>query len=273
MNDQLAIIVTVYNNYAVLEDFFSTLSKQTNINFHIFISDASPQKQKIETNLPFSLYSIENKGYSHGVNEGIREARIKGYEKFCIVNNDILFDIHFVENMINSINIHPTSLIGGKIFYAPQYEYHKGSYKNVEQGHIIWYAGGTIDWNHVTTHHIGVDLLDSEKYSQGQSTEFITGCLMGYDINVFNKVGEWDESYFLYYEDTDYSVRAKKQGVSLIYDPSIVIWHKNAQSTDGSGSLIHQKYQKQNRFRFGMKYAPLKTKLHLIKNYLLNTNY
>ena len=37
---------------------------------------------------------------------------------------------------------------------------------------------------------------------------------------------------------------AKKKGVKLYYEPSIVIWHKNSQSTGGSGSQIHLKYQK-----------------------------
>ena len=60
---------------------------------------------------------------------------------------------------------------------------------------------------------------------------------------------------------------AKKAGVKLFYDPSIIIWHKNAQSTGGSGSKLQQKYQRINRLRFGLKYAPIKTKLHLIKNY------
>jgi GT2 family glycosyltransferase len=89
---------------------------------------------------------------------------------------------------------------------------------------------------------------------------------MAYKKSVLNIVGKWDESYFLYYEDADFCERALKKGVSLLYDPSIHLWHKNAQSTGGSGSSLHQKYQTKNRLIFGLKYAPFRTKIHLLLN-------
>ena len=79
---------------------------------------------------------------------------------------------------------------------------------------------------------------------------------MLYDKSVLDRVGFWDESYFLYYEDADLCVRAQQAGVKLFYDPTIVIWHKISQSTGGSGSSLHEKYQNRNRLRFGLKYAP-----------------
>jgi GT2 family glycosyltransferase len=95
--------------------------------------------------------------------------------------------------------------------------------------------------------------------------------LMLYDISVKKIVEKWDESYFLYYEDADFCERAKRKNIPLYYDPSIIIWHKNAQSTDGSGSSLHTKFQRINYFKFAMKYAPLRTKLHVLKNYFFTT--
>jgi len=43
------------------------------------------------------------------------------------------------------------------------------------------------------------------------------------------------------------------------------VWHKNASSSGGSGSSVHEYYQTRNRLTIGMKYAPLRTKLALIK--------
>jgi hypothetical protein len=56
-----------------------------------------------------------------------------------------------------------------------------------------------------------------------------------------------------------------------MYDPSIKLWHKNGQITDGPGSVLHKKYQEKNRVVFGLKYAPLRTKLHLLKNAITNS--
>ncbi len=276
MTHTLAVITVVYQNYSILKDFFESLAKQKNKNFRLFIADLSVKKQDIKKlypeyfNTTTTILSSANLGYAHGVNVCLQEAEKQGLETFCVLNNDIYFEGDFIGNVQKSIKEHPSSLIGGKIYYAPGFEYHTNRYTKNEWGTVIWYAGGKTDWNNVITCHIGVDEVDKGQFEQNKKTDFITGCLMCFDSNVVKKIGYWDESYFLYYEDADYCERARRKGLKLYYDPSLVIWHKNAQSTGGSGSNIHTRYQEKNRFRFGMKYAPLKTKLHLIKNKLFD---
>lgn len=270
MNNKLAIISVVYENYEVLGEFFVSLNKQSNGNFHLFLIDLSDHKQKIQSpinNQQLTIINSNNKGYAHGVNIGLKEAFKQGYQYFCVINNDTYFNNNFVDSVLSSIISHPSSIIGGKIYYAPGYEYHKDRYQKKDSGKVLWFAGGSVDWNHAFTPHRGVDKVDKGQYDKLEKTGFVNGCLMCFDKNVVEKVGMWDEKYFLYFEDADYCERAKQKGIGLWYDPSIVIWHKNAQSTGGSGSKLHVKYQEKSRLRFGLKYAPLKTKLHLLKNY------
>lgn len=270
MKKKLALITVVYNNYQILDDFFQSLEKQNNKNFHLFIADLSTKQQKIkETSFPITVIFGKNKGYGYGINLGLKKAIELGLDQFCVLNNDIFFEKDFIDNCFLSLKNHPGSLIGGKIYYAPGYEYHKQKYQKKDLGRVVWYAGGSVDWQSVITPHIGVDQVDNGQFDKEKKIDFVTGCLMVLDKKVIDKVGFFDESYFLYYEDADLSLRAKRNNVPLIYDPTIVIWHKNAQSTEGAGSSIHQKFQKKNRLKFGLKYAPIKTKLHLIKNFLL----
>lgn len=268
----LAVLTTVYKNYKVLDDFFSSLKKQSSDAFHVFVSDLSEDKRKKISLPPFAtLTEGINKGYAHGINIGLVEAQKRNYKQFCVVNNDVIFPIDFVKNAQNSITKHKKTLIGGKIYYAPGFEFHNKRYKKEEKGKIIWYAGGDVDWDHALTHHRGVDEVDAGQYDKKEKTSFITGCLMCFDYRVLDVVGYWDESYFLYYEDADYCERAKKKEIPLVYDPAIRLWHKNAQSTDGSGSSLHEKYQRKNRLRYGLTYAPWRTKFHLAKNYILGS--
>lgn len=266
----LAIVTVIYQNYTVLADFLQSLEKQTDKNFHVFIVDLSKDKQKIDTKtIPSTLLDSANLGYAHGVNVGIEKAVEAGYTQFSVVNSDIYFAENFVAKTIAALDKYPGSIIGGKIYYAPGFEYHKERYNLDQLGKVFWYTGGSIDWNHVLVSHRGVDELDRGQYDTFEETMFETGCLMSYDKTVFEKLGAWDKSYFLYYEDADFSVRASKKGIKMYYDPSIVIWHKNAQSTDGAGSSLHTKYQEKNRLKFAMRYAPFKTKLHVCKQYFL----
>lgn len=270
MNKPLAILSVVYENYAVALDFISALEKQTNKNFYLYLADLSNNKKSIKANFPITIINSTNHGYAHGINLGIKKALSDKNEFFCIINNDTYFQENFVDTVLNSILHHPSSILGGKIYYAPNFEYHKTRYKKTDLGHVLWYAGGRIDWNSVITPHRGVDEIDHRQYDRYEKTEFVTGCLMILDKQVINRIGLLDESYFLYYEDADYCERAKRKNINLFYDPSIVVWHKNAQSTDGAGSKTHQNFQRKSRLKFGLRYAPLKTKIHLLKNNLLS---
>lgn len=263
-----AIITVVYNNYADLPDLFASLDCQTDTSFQMFISDLSDKPENIKLPAYAKIIRGKNKGYAYGLNMGIDAAVQEGYENFVCMNNDTYVDKNFVASAIKAIKKHPASLIGGKIYYAPGYEYHRESYEKKDIGNVIWYAGGHIDWNHALAVHRGVDEIDWGYYDTEEKTGFVTGCLMVFDKKLIDTAGKMDDSYFLYYEDTEWNERIKRSGCEIWYDPSIVMWHKNAQSTGGSGSKLHETYQRKNQLIFGLKYAPLRTKLHLLKNYV-----
>lgn len=269
MDKKIAIITVVYNNYTVLADFFTSLESQDTSRFHVYVIDLSTEPQEYQY-VPFAtVLKGPNRGYAFGANFGVQKATEDGYSRYVIINSDVFVASNFIEQVTKALDENPKAIIGAKIYYAPGYEYHKDRYPKEAIGKIIWFGGGEIDWSNMITKHIGVDEVDSPSFTEKKEVDFITGCFMAYDKSVVETVGEWDESWFLYYEDTDYCVRAARLGVKIIYIPEIVLWHKNAQSTGGSGSSIHTNYQNKNRFRFGLKYAPLWTKLHLIKNEVL----
>lgn len=273
MNKKLAIITVVFENYQILEDFFKTLENQDSKDFHLFIVDVSFLKKEIKNKkIPFTVIHASNLGYSFSVNTGLKKAIKEGFNYFCIVNSDVYFKKDFVRQVLLFLKNHPNSIVGGKIYYAPGFEYHKNRYQKKDLGKILWYAGGFYDWKNVFVVHRGVDKVDKGEYEKTEKTEFISGCLMAFDKGVIDKVGFWDEGYFLYFEDADFCFRAKKKNIPLYYHPKIIIWHKNAQSTGGSGSKIHQKYQSKGRLRFGLKFASFKVKLHLLKNYFFKNN-
>ena len=264
----LAIVTVVFQNYTILPDFFDSLAKQTDTHFHVYLLDLTPDAKIPSSYPPFVTYmSDKNKGYAYGINHGIKKALSAGEELVCVINSDVTVGERFVENVKTSISQNPSSLIGGKIYYYPGFEYHTKKYTKEDLGHVLWYAGGYNDWNNCYTNHRGVDEVDKGQFDNVEETDFITGCLMCFDKSLIERVGYFDESYFLYYEDADYCERVKRAGEKLIFDPSIVLWHKNGQSTEGSGSALHVQYQKKNQLIYGLKYAPLKTKLHLLKNF------
>ncbi|MCX6732200.1 MAG: glycosyltransferase family 2 protein [Candidatus Roizmanbacteria bacterium] len=266
---KLALITVVFKNYTILDDYFATLAKQTDSEFHVYVLDLSPDPESYNYPSYVTYIHDKNGGYAFGINQGVKKAITDGYELFCPMNCDVTVKENFVESIKKSITNNPTSIIGAKIYYYPGYEYHKDRYTKNDLGKVLWYAGGITDWKNVYTTHRGVDEVDKGQYDAQEKTTFITGCLMAYDKSVVEKIGYWDESYFLFYEDADYCTRAMNNRVPLLYDPSICMWHKSGQSTSGAASTFQQKYLERNRLKFGLRFAPLRTKFHLIKNFFL----
>jgi len=267
----IGLIIVNYNQYKMTEEFLDSLSSIKDADkTKVYIADVSSKKEDFKIKkypMKVVLFQLPNKGYAYGINQGTKYFLQKGMDKFCAINNDVFFDKNFVIEAENGFK--KADIFGGKIYYAPGYEYHK-KYRKSDIGKVIWYAGGVDDWNNVYTYHRGVDEVDKGQYNEFQKTDFITGCMLFFNKKVVDRVGFWDERYFLYYEDSDFCERAKRNGFDLYYNPKIVIYHKNAQSTGGSGSALHQRYQRKNQLIFGLKYAPFRTKLHLIKNFFFS---
>jgi len=172
------------------------------------------------------------------------------------------------ENLINNlVNLFEGNIgiISPKIYFAKGYEFHKDRYKENEKGRVIWYAGAVIDWKNVIGKHIGVDEVDKGQFNSSMETEYATGCCMIVKKQVFEKIGLLNEKYFLYYEDADFSMRAKRNNFKILFAPTAFMWHKNAASAGGSGSPLQDYYITRNRLIFGFRYASLRTKLALFR--------
>jgi len=214
------------------------------------------------------LETRNNLGFAGGNNAGIRRALEEGADWVFVVNNDTIFDKDLVVQLFKAgEKDEKVGILSPKIYFAPGYEFHRERYKPNERGKVIWYAGGVMDWQNLLASHRGVDEVDKGQYDEQTETSFISGCAMFIKREVFEKIGLLDERYFLYLEDNDFCQRAKRAGFKLLYVPKAKLWHANAASSAVGGPL-HDYYLARNRLLFGIKYAPLRTKLALIRESL-----
>ena len=207
-----------------------------------------------------------NLGFAGANNLALKKAIAGGAQNVILLNNDTIIPAGFVAKITDFAVSHPSvGIISPKIYFAKGFEYHKNDYKKKDLGRVFWYAGGDIDWNNVYAKHRGVDQVDHGQFDTCLDTDFATGCAMLIKRQVIAKAGLINEKYFLYYEDVDYSLTVKLNGFKVVYFPGAFIWHKNAGSSQGPGSVLHQYYQTRNRLYFGFKFAPFRTKLALIR--------
>jgi len=266
------IIVLNFNGWQNTIECLSSLSKlevPKNINVESVVvdngsSDSSVKKIKEEFPKLIMIENQANLGFTGGNNEGMRYALKSSADFIVLLNNDTVVHPDLIKNLLGAFDQDSIGGVVPKIYFEKGYEFHEDRYKESEKGKVIWYAGGKMDWDNLIGENIGVDEVDHGQFDIQMEVELATGCCFMIRSDVLKNVGMFDDRYFLYYEDADLSLRIKKAGYRIIYEPAAIIWHKNAESS-GVGSDLHDYYISRNRLLFGMAYAPTRTKLALLR--------
>lgn len=208
-----------------------------------------------------------NLGFAGGNNVGILDALKRGMSYIILMNNDLILPSDIVIKLVKFMEDNPEAgVVSPKMYFAKGYEFHKDKYKESEKGKVLWYAGGLIDKNNVYTSHRGVDEIDHDQYDEVEETDVANGATMIIRREVFERVGLLDASFFLYWEDADFSERVKRAGYKVMYYPKTWIWHKVSASTGGSGSPTNDYFLIRNRFYYSMRYSSFRTKLAVFRD-------
>src|SRR5258708_13245687 len=268
---RVAIVLLNYNSTRYTRNCIRSLrsSRAKTDEYSIVVWDNDSMEKP--TNKDFVdadlVLSKTNDGFARGYNRAVSYTMKKHKPEYLIIlNNDTRVPKGMISSLIATCKKHKDMCLAvPKIYFEHGYEFHKNSYIKDERGKVLWYAGGGIDWKNILPFHRGVDEVDRTQFDTEEETPFVTGCCICLTPKVWKRIGGFDEKYFLYFEDIDLSLRAKKKGIKLIYAPSSKLYHINAGSTTGRGSLVQQYYQTRNRLRFGLQYAGVRAKVALLK--------
>lgn len=270
---KIAVVTVTYNTEKDTKNLLLSLGRIEKNNFQpqiIIVDNGSktrfqlePQEKKDDITV---IRNDENMGFAGGYNIGIREALARKADYILIINNDTKVYSDMLKKLLLILESDPKiGVTVPKIYFAKGHEFHKDRYKPEELGKVIWYAGGFTDWENVKSMHLGVDEVDRGQFDLTGPIGFATGCCMLFKSEVLEKVGLFDERYFLYYEDADLSERIKKAGFMIYYVPEAMLIHVNAASSGGPGNKLHDYFLTRNQMLFGFTYAPLRSKMALIR--------
>jgi len=265
------VIIVNWNGKRDTEACLSSLAniEKQNVDFNVIVVDngsADDSVPSIRKKFPWAtvLATGKNLGFTGGNNVGITYARQHQADFIWLLNNDTFVDGN-VLNILSSFRDPKVGICGSKIYFAAGHEFHHDRYKEKDRGKVFWYAGGLVDWDNMYASHRGVDEVDHGQYDTEEDTSFVTGCSMMIKRSVFDRIGMLDDRFYLYLEDLDFCLRAKKAGFRLRYVPASVLWHVNAGSTSRPGNPLQQYYQTRNRLFLGFRYAALRTKIALLR--------
>lgn len=234
-NPKVSIIILNWNGWQDTLECLDSLLEITYQNYEVIVVDngstneslaklkVKNEKLKVDGKSFEIIENRENLGFAGGNNVGIKYALENGADYVLLLNNDTLVSETFLSELVAQAEKNKIfGLFGPKIYFWPRTTPER-----------IWFIGGRINWLKTKGWHVNYDAKESSPAETGArliETDYITGCGLLIRREVIEKIGTLSDDYFLYYEDTDYCLKAKDAGWKCGIVPSARIWHKVSRS-------------------------------------------
>ncbi|MBU3924528.1 glycosyltransferase family 2 protein [Patescibacteria group bacterium] len=253
---KVSIIILNWNGWQDTLECLDSLTKIFYPNYEVIVIDnnstnesaaklkVKSEKLKVEGKNFKLIENKENFGFAGGNNPGIKYAVENKSDYVLLLNNDTIVDPDFLEKLVKAGESDQNfGIIGPKIYYE--------SDKN-----RIWFGGGYFSWLG-GGRHMEYDKIDDKPLDEAiKEVDFMTGCCFLIKREIIEKIGPMNEDFFLYYEDTEWSLRARKNGYKVIYAPSSHIWHKISRSVKPKTNPIVHYYHIRNALLLSKLHAP-----------------
>jgi hypothetical protein len=218
---KIAIIIINWKKYDLTLNCIDSVLKSSYKNFKIILIDNEAQNSfPDEINKSEKIQIIKNQnneGFSKANNQGIKYSIKHGFDYVLLLNNDTLIKNDLIDSLIQQ-----SSTLNQKIIQPLILNY---------DGSKIWNAGGKIN-NFFGTFQTLEKGKGFKYFKRNRTyTDWFTGCCVLIKVEIFNHVGYFDERFFAYYEDVDYSIRLKKMGYSIALMTNSYLQHYESASS------------------------------------------
>ncbi len=243
---RVGIVILNYNGKDVLPGLLESLTKIDYRNFRVFLIDNNSEDDSIErardnysTRLPLEIIeNQENLLFSRGNNVGIKSAVNWEADYIILLNNDTVVPPKMIGQLVEFMEKQPNIGIAGPMIHF------------FEPDNTIWGAGGMVNSWWGLVRHRGIREKDRGRFSEPAKVDYVSGAALMARTEVFTRLNMLDESFPMYYEDTDFCFRAKNQGYETWYVPTSPLIHLVSVAAGGQAS----RFKITRRFSAGMKF-------------------
>jgi len=245
---KIGVVTVLFNSAQVLPEFFSSIESQTYTNITVYcVDNASTDGSAALCTQRGAPYLViknpDNRGVAAGNNQGIRAAIQDGCEYIMLLNNDVVFGADMFQLMLDGMQSHHADITTPKIYYH-------------DRPNVLWCAGGSFNpllgYRQI---HYGEGTIDSAEFSKDRRVSFSPTCCVLVKRELFAYIGTMDERYFVYWDDTDWMLRAHKANIAMWYLHAPKIWHK-VSSLTGPASRFTTVYTCRNHAYYFYKHLP-----------------
>ncbi len=248
----IAVIIPTLKLTDLLDQCLTSLSKSTlNGTFEVSVSlnsEPPPEFKNWEKKYSWVKWHVlgKNLGFAKAINYAIQRTTARHY---FLLNEDTEVYPDTLQKVINGLERNNVAVVGAKLYYPDR--------------RTLQHCGGILQANYLSN-HIGEGELDEGQYDEIRECDYVTGAALGINGDYLKKYGALSTSYFpLYYEETEYCLRARDRDYRVIYDPAIKVVHYESRCYGRFSSYYYHLFHK-NRGIFILRNAGLKELLRFI---------
>ncbi len=226
MSPQIAICVVTYNSADLIADLVASLpAGAAGTDWDLVIADnasADATLDEVRRHAPHAtiIETGGNLGYAAGVNAAIRAAGPR--DAYLILNADVRLARGCVATLFAALGPH----VG---IAVPRLHDAKGDLilsMRREPTLLRAWADALVGAERAGRWKgLGEVVADPVPYEEGRATDWAEGSTQLISAECWRRVGPWDESFFLYSEETDFNLRARDAGLGAWYEPSARAQH------------------------------------------------
>ena len=227
----LNIVIVTYNSRSLIGGLLDSISPalaDTTAKVVVVDNDSSDgTADYVASRGDCMLVRSANVGYAAGINRGVSAS--PRADAILILNPDVILHANSIPPMLRALQRENVGIV------VPQVRSAEGdlSLSLRREPSILRSLGLTGTRLGVFSEYINKPSL----YASPRIVDWALGAAMLMSRECYDRLGGWDETYFLYSEETDLCLRARDNGFLTAYEPSSVVVHIGGQS--GQNSKTH----------------------------------
>lgn len=229
----VSIVIVNWNTCEITCDCLRSVFEQTrDVSFEVILFDNASSDDSvgvIKKEFPHVILieNSENQGFATANNQGMAIAKGK---YVLLLNSDTIVLDHAIEKTIHFADQHPEAgIVGCRVL----------NHDMSLQPSCFMYPS-VLNMFLATTYlykifpkssFFGRERMTWWDFDDVREVDVLRGCFMLVSAKAMHEVGVFDESYFMYCEETDWCYRMKKSGLRIIFTPEAEIVHLGGQSS------------------------------------------
>lgn len=230
MGADLAIVVVTYNSAHVIGPLLDSVPAALDgLSADVVVVDNGSTDDTLAIlsgREDCRIIRSTNLGYSAGINRGVAEA--EPADAILVLNPDVVLWPGSIRPLLEALQLPGIGIA------APQMRWQGSLYHSLRREPTLPRALG------LTKTRLAVFsewVMDKRAYEVTHDVDWAVGAVLMVSRACHEAVGGWDESFFLYSEETQFCLDARRLGFRTRYVPESVVEHLRGES--GTSNAIH----------------------------------